>query len=305
MTRDEKTAYIKSGYSIRTGAVRNRDLAHVLASDDDLDRNLPHTARLTRNQGDWGFGLLKWTAGSTCVARIPKDQMIAVGEHGNVAVLGSGENYEERIITKTDSPEKRGPIREVREIGGKAYAVGMDRQVYRRDGRSSWVCVDGNMRKAPALDVVFGFESIHGFSEQDMYAVGWHGEMWRYDGKAWKEIASPTNLLLTRVFCAPGGTVYACGQRGMLLRGSKSIWEVVEHRSTQEDLWDLQWFEGKLYLSTTSLVYTLEKDALVPVAMDDEVPEACYHLDAADGIMWSIGPKDVIQFDGKSWTRIV
>jgi hypothetical protein len=231
--------------------------------------------------------------------------MIAVGEHGDVAVLGSGERYEEKIFTKTDSPEKRGPIREVREIGGKAYAVGMDRQVYRRDGRSSWVCVDGNMRKAPATDVVFGFESIHGFSEQDMYAVGWQGEMWRYDGKAWKEIASPTNLLLTRVFCAPGGTVYACGQRGMLLRGSKSIWEVVEHRSTQEDLWDLQWFEGKLYLSTTSLVYTLENDALVPVAMGDEVPEACYHLDAADGIMWSIGRKDIIQFDGKSWTRIV
>jgi len=37
---------------------------------------------------------------------------------------------------------------------------------------------------------------------------------------------------------------------------------------------------------------------------NDDKPATCLRLTAADGVMWSIGAKDVLSFDGKTWTRI-
>jgi hypothetical protein len=51
-------------------------------------------------------------------------------------------------------------------------------------------------------------------------------------------------------------------------------------------------------------VYRLEGDRLKPVGFGKDLPRTCFHLSAADGVMWSIGAKDLMAFDGKSWTRI-
>jgi hypothetical protein len=65
----------------------------------------------------------------------------------------------------------------------------------------------------------------------------------------------------------------------------------------------MEHFAGQLYVSSTHFVYRLEGDTLKPVDFGDDAPRTCYHLSAADGIMWSIGPKDVMEFDGSSWKR--
>jgi hypothetical protein len=93
------------------------------------------------------------------------------------------------------------------------------------------------------------------------------------------------------------------GTKGLEGRGGR--WRVIEHRSTSEYLWDLHWFGENLYLSTTRAVYTLDRDRLVLVDMGLDLPSTCYHLDAAEGLLWSIGPKDIMQFDGSARTRIL
>jgi hypothetical protein len=181
----------------------------------------------------------------------------------------------------------------------------MHRQAYRRDGAKKWTCIDESMRPPSGKGEVAGFEAVGGFSEKEIYAAGWDGMIWLYDGKKWKELDSPTNVILTNLCCAEDGNVYICGRKGMLLRGRKNKWEIVKHESGEMDLWGLEWYSGKLYLASMRHVFILAKDdSLEKVRMGGDPAETAYHLSAADGIMWSIGAKDAMSFDGKTWTRI-
>jgi hypothetical protein len=296
---------LNKGNRFRTGVTRKIDLCYVVMTAKDLVENsLPHSVVTIFYKKEWcNTYVLKWNSLSCCISKEPKPQCVYLGEYGNICIQGSGEFFEE-TITDSNRPNLSN-FREVRCIGGYAYACGMDRQVYRRDAPGQWTCVDQDIGKLPAADeYVFGFESIHGFDQNDIYAVGWHGEIWHFDGTRWKQIDSPVNALLNRVYCAPDGQVYVCGHGGLLLRGCGEAWEIIDHQSTTEDLWDLEWFGGKLYLSSLSTLFTLEVDRLELVETGDEVASSCYHLDAADGIMWSIGAEDILQFDGTTWARI-
>lgn len=115
---------------------------------------------------------------------------------------------------------------------------------------------------------------------------------------------SPTNLVLTRVFCAGNGQVYASGRRGLLIVGRGDAWQAIEQEDVTSDIWDLAWYDGKLYLSTMRGLYTLQYGGLVEVDFGNDTPATCYHLSTADGVLWSFGTKDIMAFDGTTWTRI-
>ena len=80
---------------------------------------------------------------------------------------------------------------------------------------------------------------------------------------------------------------------------------MINHDKTTADVWDIEWFKGELYVSTFSGVYQLKGDTLEPVDFGDDPPRTTYKLSAGEGVMWSIGEKDVMSFDGSHWARIV
>ncbi|SFA63452.1 WD40/YVTN/BNR-like repeat-containing protein [Metapseudomonas otitidis] len=296
------------GYSITSGTVRYSDLAYLLATNNQVIAE-GHTSSLILDfdMGNWAAGAVKWLACSGTVCHVPAERFIVLGTDGSINVSGGGEVKEEPPIRPAGiDPRKRGPLREIRGIAnGRAYVVGTCRQAYVRDDEGQWRCIDQSAQGGDVDITDTSFESIDGFDEQEIYTVGWEGEIWTYDGATFTQLTSPTNLALYKVRCAPDGFVYACGQLGTLLRGRGDQWEVIEHDSTTEDLWGMEVFNGEVYVSSTRFVYRLVDGKLKAVDFGDDVPSSCYHLSAADGIMWSIGPKDVMELNGSTWKRIL
>jgi hypothetical protein len=281
-------------------------LANVVLSDDSLnEQKIPHSGFVAWQDGKWiDGGRTDWWTAGTAVAKHPREQLCAVGTYGGVLMLGSGDRHEEQIAPNGELPKNRGPLRGVRCIGDHVYVVGMNRQAYRRNTDNAWVSFDAGARPSPSDKTVVGFEAVDGFSESEIYAVGWDGEIWAYDGKLWKQVDSPTNLTMTSLRCGGDGLCYAAGRRGLLVRGRGSKWDLVEHESIIDDIWGLEWYADRLYLATMDALYTLVDGKLHVVEFGSDAPGTCYHLSAGDGVLWSIGAKDLMAFDGNTWTRI-
>jgi hypothetical protein len=215
---------------------------------------------------------------------------------------------EAMIDESDDGPQNYGDLTEIRTIDGSAYTVGMSRTVYRREEGGTWTRLDFGVRTGDDDDSDAGFTSIDGFTDADLYAVGWDGEIWTYNGNDWEKQESGTNLILFRVVCGGDGQVYACGQKGILLRGTNRNWEVIDHGLTKLKFWGATWFRGKLYLATTKALFVLDQGILKPVeikpAGNFEFAKnmSFYRLDSSNQVMWSTGRKMIlITEDGENW----
>ena len=115
-----------------------------------------------------------------------------MGTNGVVYRWAKGQIKPEIIDNSDEGPQNLGDLQEIRTIGSRAYVVGMSRTAYRCDGEDRWVRIEKGLRCPKGDDSDAGLTSIHGFRENDVYAVGWEGEIWHFDGKRWAELDSPT-----------------------------------------------------------------------------------------------------------------
>lgn len=294
-------------FSFVTGAIREGDLAYlVMISDEAAEKKMAASNIVQWEPEGWGNGGdTTWRTVGAAVARYPLEQLIVVGEFGNVLLLGNGDRHEEIIKTKDSDPTNRGPLCGVRNIGNEVFVVGMNRQVYRRTGVDAWESFDKGIDRATNTEEVFGFQAVDGFDENALYAVGWEGEIWRCTHGIWQQENSVVKNVLVDVCCAGNGFVYASGRNGILIRGKEGHWEVLPQPNFTEDIWSLAWFDNKLYAASLENVFVLHDDnTLSAVDMGEDRAATCYKLVTGASLMWSIGEKDVMCFDGARWTRI-
>jgi hypothetical protein len=285
------------------------DLAYVsLVFDEAARGKIPDSHIHEWDAGKWRGEKemnVRWDTVGAAIATHPVEQGLFLGARGEVMCLGSRAFHFEKIGKGADSPEKRGPMRGIRGVGESVFAVGMNRQIYKRDSAGVWSTFEkGLPKRLKGSDEVTGFEAIDGFDETELYTVGWDGEIRQFDGTAWINRDSPTNFILTDVCCAGNGVVYACGRVGTLLAGRADQWRSLTKPAFKDDLWSLAWFQGQLYAASMTALYVLEKESFRPVRIGKDAPETCFRLSARDGVLWSIGAKDVMAYDGKKWTRI-
>jgi len=288
---------------IRGGAVRAADLGFLIAGDPKLERKeIAHARSFRWKDGKFNSGKANFNINSICIIDDPEYGVVYTSDQGTYSVQTRSGIITSNIFRDFSPPRtdvRYGGISSVSTIAGKAHAVGLTGIVFRLDGMNKWTRIDEGLPNS------FNINAADGFSGTDIYAVGLKGQLWQYDGQAWTSRDLPTNANLNAVRCAPTGAVYTGGRGGALLQGSGSKWSVIDHSETDDVIWGLQWFKDKLYVSTNTGVYTLEGDRLAPVNFGDDEPCTTFTLSSTNDALWSVGSRDVMAFDGGTWTRIV
>jgi len=217
----------------------------------------------------------------------------------------------EIIDSSENGPQHIGPLEEIRVIDNEAYVVGSGRVVYKHIKNGKWEAIDKGIRSIN--DDVAGFFSIDGFTHDELYAAGYDGELFRYDGTQWRQITLPTNMILYRVLCAPDGKTYVSGQNGILFVGRGDDWLEIEHNSFNHTIWGSTWFKGSTYFSTSHGVFKLVDKTLEPVPIllrngkeaETKRGISFYRIDADEHSLWSVGPKMAVWTeDGDVWEEV-
>jgi hypothetical protein len=302
---------ILNEFSIVRGELRNEELGYITFVQDEMARErVEHSFFLVFHKGEWLWPTgvaehLNWTTTSMTVVKEPKEQALFLGLWGDIYRVGSGDVKEESALAKLpDGPRSFGPLGCIRAIDGRAYAAGMGRQVYIRKGMDSWERMDAGVCTDLQKIDVHGFQTLHGLNANSIYAAGLRGEIWHYDGARWTQEDSPTNRIISDIWCSPSGTVFACGLAGTILVRSGGVWRFIDHDTTEDDFWAVREFGGKVYLATMRWVYELSGNSVTPTDFGSDAPETCFALSVAGNMMWSVGAKNIFAFNGTQWTRI-
>jgi hypothetical protein len=120
---------------------------------------------------------------------------------------------------------------------------------------------------------------------------------------SWMQVESPTNVLLTRVI-PYAGRYYAAGMVGTILCRQPDGWRVVDNSEFVDDIWDLETFQGSLYVGTANGLLRMssdEKIELVPLTPYSRKAR-CSGVSAEFGRLWCFGDEIVTSSaEGKVW----
>lgn len=298
-------------FSITTGAVFNEKYLLAVMTDDGRVEKDPEDRHsyigIFRGQS-WRLMGLSYPVRSQAVVSKPDSCIISVTDVGQVRRSTPAGGDEEPNVGVASGKRVLGRSRlfEVRAIAGMAWTVGTRRSVYRRTAPGRWDCLDDDCYAA--TDFRASFQSIHGFSSTEVYAVGARGEIWEYDGKRWMQRESGTNVTLHKVLCAYDGYVYAVGKRGTILKGRHDEWSPVADISDGYEFWSIQDYQKRIFLTANTRVILELQDAGGVALVDfDEcpIPTTVYHLTVGAGRLYSFGAKHIRSFDGQEWEDVL
>ena len=301
MSAQKKPVTFLGGYSPRQG------LLGVITSPDEAG-SAPfcrfYTYNLSKDQ--WGIGQEDFQFTCRSITYLLDDPAgykawWLLGENGEAVEIRAGVATIEDIPgAGLKVPHPYGYLAAIRNIGGELYACGYGRQVYRRRGQ--WTSVTD-----PILtrETARGFRDIDGTGRDARYAVGYHGEIYFHDGTAWHRDDTPTTEHLTSVRCVGLDDVWVCGHNGVVLHGRYNRWQVIQDPAFIGGWWSVEEFGGRIYLATTDGLANIDGSSIKPVDVGLGRSITTDRLHASEGLLWSIGSKDILVFDGQTWKEVL
>jgi hypothetical protein len=288
--------------------VHSESLAIVLAVVRKLvDENTDHTLVYYRYSDTWYLHKSNLAITSACFPSGDAVEMALLSADGIVTRLRKGNKSEEVIDSSDDGPSELVIMRHITEINGTQFAVGMARHAYRKtQGAAVWERIDATcfVPRAQRTRSV-GFYSVDGFTDKDIYAVGYKGEIWSFDGVGWLQRPSPTNVVLTNVACDHElSRVVICGLAGTILVGRDDQWEELQQSETKADFWGMTHCDGKTFLSSDDGVFELKGKELERIEFPDGQSTTSF-VGSAQGVVWSVGAKDIFRaLLPANWERV-
>jgi hypothetical protein len=256
----------------------------------------------------------------------------ALSEEGNIEFITNGSRTFHEKIPGTgvfaEDAEGWGYLNCLKQIpfrkpGSHLYACGYNGQVYKREGANRWAHMDDGLlqprnnrqNELDLLDIggpdesaiyTVGSVSVGGYSPKGSPAVAFF-----WNGRHWRKLALPEDSRsLGGILVESESRVWLCGDGGTLLLGNaQDGFRRVSSPEDRQHFYSMTRFAGQLWLGSDQGLFIHDpenpdsgiqpaKPCLNPPLHDTHI------VDSWDGVLWSIGRKDIARFDGKTWERI-
>ncbi len=153
------------------------------------------------------------------------------------------------------------------------------------------------------------FWLLAGESERAIFIGGKRADalLYFWNGAAAVACGLPASGYLRDILIAPDGIVWICGGDGLLLRGNGRDFEVVLDldRGPAFHPWPRSRSACTSDPTPVRMHSTFSRTERQPqCAPGSPAPESAHTMEAVGGVLWVVGMKDLVRFDGDRWERI-
>lgn len=205
----------------------------------------------------------------------------------------------------------------LRQIGQHLYAAGGAGQVYKRLGPNQWVHMDAGLLQARDVNERLLPRAIAGPHEDAIYLVGSISASGHppfvcfWNGQAWQHLTLPDVAeRITHIHVESETRIWLCGANGTLLLGNAR--DGFKSLSTVDDnqlFLSLCLYRGRIVLASNLGLFYYDPAQpqqgirKLATTLQPDVQDANI-VEAVEGVLWSIGPKDIVRHTEKGWERI-
>ena len=235
-------------------------------------------------------------------------RLFALGKNGLIKYVGESnqpftyENVRGRFQEcRLHSGKERGSTSSIRAIGSQVFVCGWGGQIYRLAG-GQWDDFNEGIPNAKRND----FLDLDGGSVDDVYVVGMNWTVYHRDDRSWRRIDFPSNAHLYSVRYVSPEEVFIAGSNGALFRGFKDTWDFVGQEEIKGNFWCLEKFREDIYVTHANAeIFRLADNRLLEVDVGLTPKPTTNKLNANDGVLWSFGPYDLLEYDGAIWRSVI
>ncbi|MGF6239255.1 hypothetical protein P3T42_000987 [Paraburkholderia sp. GAS38] len=210
-----------------------------------------------------------------------------------------------------------GYVSSIRQIGDFLFVCGGGGQIYKRVSTNIWEHMDAGLLQTPPITDRLLLSDIDGPSERDIYVcgsfpgpAGLEGRLFHFEGATWRRVDIPETGYLNRILIESPDSIWICGHNGALLNGNaRSGFKDMSSVEDNQLFYSMARFGQKLYLASNLGLYEYklnDPQAKIREVVTGLIPPVrdTVTVDTAGKVLWSIGEKDIVRFDGSAWTRV-